>query len=68
MAIKDILVHLDTTEHSPARLALAARLAARHGAHLTGVHIIDIPPASFFYGAAIPFLPAAPDAIPPKLP
>ena len=63
MGLKDILVHLDTTEQTPARLALAARLAAQHGAHLTGVHIIDIPPASFFYGAAIPFLPAAPDEI-----
>ena len=63
MAIKDILVHLDTTETSPARLALAARLAAQHGAHLVGVLIVDIPPASFFYGAAIPFLPAAPDEI-----
>ena len=63
MALKDILVHLDTTPRSAVRLAVAARLAARHGAHLTGVHVIDIPSANYFYGAAMPFVPANPEEI-----
>jgi nucleotide-binding universal stress UspA family protein len=63
MALKDILVHLDTTPRCIARLEIAARLATRHGAHLTGVHVIDIPSANYFYGAAMPFVPANPEEI-----
>jgi nucleotide-binding universal stress UspA family protein len=63
MAIKDILVHLDATPRCAVRLAVAGRLAARHGAHLTGVHVIDIPSANYFYGAAMPFVPANPEEI-----
>jgi nucleotide-binding universal stress UspA family protein len=35
----------------------------RHGAHLTGLHVIDIPSANYFYGAAMPFVPANPEEI-----
>jgi nucleotide-binding universal stress UspA family protein len=63
MALKDILVHLDVTPRSAVRLAIAADLATRHGAHLTGVHVIDIPSANYFYGAAMPFVPANPEEI-----
>ena len=63
MALKDILVHLDTTPRCTTRLELAARLAVQHGAHLTGVHVIDIPSANYFYGAAMPFVPANPEEI-----
>jgi nucleotide-binding universal stress UspA family protein len=63
MALKDILVHLDPTPRCATRLAVAAGLAARHGAHLTGVHVIDIPSANYFYGAAMPFVPANPEEI-----
>lgn len=42
MALKDILVHLDATEASQARLRLAADLARRHEAHLTGLFVVDI--------------------------
>lgn len=63
MALKDILVHLDTTPRSAVRLELAARLAIQHGAHLTAVHAIDIPSANYFYGAAMPFVPANPEEI-----
>ncbi len=63
MALKDILVHLDTTPRSAVRMELAARLAVQHGAHLTGVHVIDIPSANYFYGAAMPFVPANPEEI-----
>jgi nucleotide-binding universal stress UspA family protein len=63
MALKDILVHLDVTPRSASRMELAARLALQHGAHLTGVHVIDIPSANYFYGAAMPFVPANPEEI-----
>jgi nucleotide-binding universal stress UspA family protein len=63
MALKDILVHLDVTPRCAARLKVAAELAARHGAHLTGIHVIDIPSANYFYGAAMPFVPANPEEI-----
>jgi len=63
MALKDILVHLDPTPRCAMRLTVAAGLAARHGAHLTGVHVIDIPSANYFYGAAMPFVPANPEEI-----
>jgi nucleotide-binding universal stress UspA family protein len=63
MALKDILVHLDTTPRCATRLEIAARLAMQHGAHLTGVHVIDIPSANYFYGAAMPFVPANPEDI-----
>ena len=63
MALKDILVHLDVTPRSATRLEVAARLAAQHSAHLIGVHAIDIPSANYFYGAAMPFVPANPEEI-----
>lgn len=39
MAFHDILVHLDRTAHSDARLGVAALLAARHGAGLIGLRV-----------------------------
>ena len=42
MAIRDILVHLDAAPAATARLVLAATLARRHGARLTGLAVIDI--------------------------
>ena len=63
MALKDLLVHLDTTARCATRLEVAARLAVQHGAHLTGLHVIDIPSANYFYGAAMPFVPANPEEI-----
>lgn len=36
MAYKTILVHVDQSPQAPARIALAARLASEHGAHLIG--------------------------------
>jgi nucleotide-binding universal stress UspA family protein len=63
MALKDILVHLDITPRCATRLEMAARLAMQHGAHLTGLHVVDIPSANYFYGAAMPFVPANPEEI-----
>lgn len=42
MAIRDILVHLDAAPAAAARLDLAAAVARRHGARLTGLVVIDI--------------------------
>jgi nucleotide-binding universal stress UspA family protein len=41
MALKDLLVHLDGSASSEARLALAAGLARQHGCHLTGLAVTD---------------------------
>jgi len=51
---KDILVHLDQTDRCAARLAIAAGLASRFGAHLAGTYVIDVPPVDFFNAAALP--------------
>jgi nucleotide-binding universal stress UspA family protein len=41
MSLKDILVHVDATRGHEARLRLAVALARRHGAHLTGLFILE---------------------------
>jgi nucleotide-binding universal stress UspA family protein len=43
VALKDILVHLDGSARSAARLALALELAARNEAHLTGLFALNLP-------------------------
>jgi nucleotide-binding universal stress UspA family protein len=57
MALKDLLVHLDGSAQALARLDFAAALAARHGAHLVGLHAVEgsLPPGltSDLGGAAI---------------
>jgi nucleotide-binding universal stress UspA family protein len=40
MSYKDLLVHVDSSSHCAARVALAATLARRFGAHLTGLHVM----------------------------
>ena len=52
MAVKDILVHLDDTTRAEECLAVAARLAMRHDAHLTGLHVIEPVPVDVYYPAA----------------
>jgi nucleotide-binding universal stress UspA family protein len=54
MAYKDILIHLDSGARCATRLEIASGLAQRSGAQLTGVYVVDIPSAEFFYGAAMP--------------
>ncbi len=56
MSLKDILVHLDVLPRSVTRLAVAADLAARFGAHLTGLAVLDMPPADVFYGFPSAFM------------
>jgi nucleotide-binding universal stress UspA family protein len=44
MTYKDLLVHLDDSQRCAQRVEAAVRLAARHGAHLTGFYpIVEIP-------------------------
>lgn len=59
MSIKDILVHLDGSTQSNARLALGAELALRQGAHLTGLYVLEPPAMPLFYGDPGGFVDAA---------
>jgi nucleotide-binding universal stress UspA family protein len=43
MAFKNIIVQLDTSTASAARLDLAIRFAVKHGAHLRGLYVITHP-------------------------
>lgn len=61
MSLKEILVHLDTTPRSVVRLAVAAGLAAKHGAHLVGLGIADVPSADQFRGNVMALLPGSPE-------
>ncbi|MFP5513589.1 Nucleotide-binding universal stress protein, UspA family [Azospirillum oryzae] len=57
MPFNDILVHVDGGDGTAGRIAMAARLAAAHGARLTGLHVrpaLDIPVlAQSFAGPAL---------------
>lgn len=44
MPIKDLLVHVDAGVAAPARVELGVSLARTHGAHLTGIHVLSLPP------------------------
>ena len=63
MALKDILVHLDATPRSAVRLAAAAGLARQHGAHLTGLCVIDLPNTEYFYGAGMTLVGPGPEQV-----
>ncbi len=58
MAYKDILVYVDATQRSDERVTLAAEIALRHGAHLTGLYVVEpessdpILSSALSYGAA----------------
>jgi nucleotide-binding universal stress UspA family protein len=59
MSIKDMLVHLDGSPQSRARLALGVELALRQGAHLTGLYVLEPPAMPLFYGDPGGFVDAA---------
>lgn len=63
MALKDILVHMDPDPRSAARLGIAADLAIRHGAFLTGLFVVDVPNTDYFYGAGLPMAGLGPDQL-----
>lgn len=43
MALKDLLVHVDSSRAGPERLDAAIALAARHDAHLIGLYVLTYP-------------------------
>lgn len=54
MALKDILVHVDSSRAMPARVRAAAELARVHEAHLTGLYVIEVPVLPSYAEAQIP--------------
>jgi nucleotide-binding universal stress UspA family protein len=50
MSYKTVLVHVDHSVHAPARIAIAAQIAADHGAHLIGAAMTGI--SRFIYHGA----------------
>lgn len=48
MALKDLLVHIDSSPSCPARLDLAIDLAQSNDAHLTGIYVIGLAPIHQF--------------------
>lgn len=54
MALKDILVHVDSSRAMPARVGAAAELAGAHKAHLTGLYVIEVPVLPTYAEAQIP--------------
>ncbi|MFT5538768.1 MAG: nucleotide-binding universal stress UspA family protein [Alphaproteobacteria bacterium] len=44
MALKDILVHMDSSPATPSRLDYAIRLAQKHEAHLAALYVVAIAP------------------------
>ncbi len=45
MALRDLLVYVDQSEHAYARLRLAADLARRHSSRLTAIYVRELNPA-----------------------
>ncbi|MGQ9372033.1 universal stress protein [Azospirillum sp. ST 5-10] len=54
MALKDLLVVVDDGPAAAARIDVAAQLAARHDAHLTGLYVIAQPPLPAYVAAELP--------------
>jgi len=54
MAYKDLLVHVDSSSHCAARLALAVTVARHFGAHLTGLHVMPTLAVSPFIADQFP--------------
>ena len=54
MAIKDILVHVDSSRSMPGRVKAAVGLARRHDAHLIGLYVVEIPVLPSYAEAQIP--------------
>jgi nucleotide-binding universal stress UspA family protein len=54
MAFKDLLVHVGTDPACASRIDVAARLAAWHDAHLTGLHVMASPPIPGYIAVELP--------------
>jgi nucleotide-binding universal stress UspA family protein len=51
MALKDLLVHVDSDAACPSRIDVASRLAELFQAHLTGLHVMALPTIPIAVGA-----------------
>ena len=54
MDIKSVLVALDASEAAATAARAAAKLAGGHGAHLIGLHVVDIPVVPGYVSAELP--------------
>jgi nucleotide-binding universal stress UspA family protein len=54
MGLKDLLVHVDNDPACSSRVDVAAALAAKHGAHLTGLHAMGWPRIPGYIEAELP--------------
>lgn len=54
MALRDLLVHVDSDDACAARIDIAVALAARHEAHLTGLHVMVWPYLPGYVEAQLP--------------
>ncbi|WP_431856724.1 universal stress protein [Azospirillum sp.] len=54
MALKDLLVVVDDTPAAAARIDVAAQLAVKHDAHVTGLYVVTTPLIPNFLDAQIP--------------
>ncbi len=54
MGLKDLLVHVDNDPTSSSRVDVAVALAAKHGAHLTGLHAMGWPRLPGYLEAELP--------------
>lgn len=54
MALKDILVHVDSSRAMPGRVRAALTIARRHEAHLTGLYVVQMPVLPSYAEAQIP--------------
>lgn len=54
MSLRDMLVHIDASPAASGRLDYAAEFARQHDAHLTALHVVDVPmPAAVGFDGAI---------------
>src|SRR4029453_17659031 len=54
MSLKDLLVIVDNDPTCASRIDIALALAAEHGAHLTGLHVMPWPLTQFYSEMPIP--------------
>jgi nucleotide-binding universal stress UspA family protein len=54
MGLKDVLVHVDNDPNCASRLDVAVYLASEHGAHLTGLHVMEWPQLPGYVAVELP--------------
>jgi nucleotide-binding universal stress UspA family protein len=54
VGLKDLLVHVDNDPACTSRVDVSVGLAAKHGAHLTGLHVLGSPPLPGYVEIELP--------------